>query len=323
VARISILFATRNGARTLPRMLDTLERLAPPSGGWRAVAVDNGSCDESLGILQERAARLPMTVVSEPRRGKNIALNTGLALVEGDIIALTDDDIILPADWLITIESVAAQKAEYDIFGGPIQPAWEEPPPDWVLRCLPKGLLGWTDFPEGPIDAPLIWGGNMAVRAVVFRKQRFSEDFEMHSETEFTSRSYASGHRCWHFHASPVGHIIRPYQYEPEWHLQRMYNVGRADRRRVHADNRKRPARRFVSSLRQRLPLVKGGCHFAWAACRIVSSRLVGDFDSQFKASLWLKYWQGCFAEEYAHLISLAVPSANDKPAAGATVGDR
>jgi glycosyltransferase involved in cell wall biosynthesis len=119
-------------------MLDTLERLEPPAGGWKVIAIDNGSTDESLHILEQRAVKLPMTVVEEPRRGKNIALNSGLALVEGDIVSLTDDDIILPPDWLLAIESVAAQQTGYDILGGAIYPVWEEPPPDWALRCLPK-----------------------------------------------------------------------------------------------------------------------------------------------------------------------------------------
>ena len=156
---ITVLFATFNGAHTLPRMLDQLERLQPPTGGWEVIAVDNGSSDDSLKIMTERAKRLRMTVLSEPRRGKNVALNTALPLANGDIIAFTDDDIILSPDWLVCIERIAAQQPEYDIFGGPIYPVWEKPAPDWVLRNAPKGFLGWADFPEGPIDVIQIWGG--------------------------------------------------------------------------------------------------------------------------------------------------------------------
>src|ERR1700682_4970966 len=120
MARVTVLFSTLNGAHTLPRMLDTLERLEPPVGGWKIVGVDNGSDDDSLRILEARAAHLPMTVLSEPRRGKNIALKAGLAFVEGDIVALTDDDVLLPSQWLVAIESVAAKETAYDIFGGAI-----------------------------------------------------------------------------------------------------------------------------------------------------------------------------------------------------------
>src|SRR5271165_3515515 len=198
MTRVTVLFASLNGAHTLPRMLDSLEAVAPPTGGWKVVAVDNGSTDGTRNILEQRAAKLPITVLTEPRRGKNAALNAGLASIDGDLVALTDDDTIIPADWLSSIETIAAQKPEYDIFGGPIYPVWESAPPAWIARCAPKAFLGWTDFAEGEIDAKWIWGANMAVRSAVFREQKFAEDFYTHTETEFTGRAVRNGHRCWH-----------------------------------------------------------------------------------------------------------------------------
>ena len=56
----------------------------------------------------------------------------------------------------------------------------------------------WTDFSEGPVKGHVIWGGNMAVRAAVFREHKFAEGVEMGSETEFIMRTEGSGHRCWH-----------------------------------------------------------------------------------------------------------------------------
>lgn len=308
MARVTVLFATLNGAHTLPRMLDTLERLVPPSDGWRVVAVDNGSTDGSLHLLEQRSAKLPMSVVTEPRRGKNIALNAGLALADGDIVALTDDDTILPVDWLISIEKIATQRAEYDIFGGPIYPIWEEHPPAWVLQCVPKYLFGLTEFPEGPINPESIWGGNMAARAAVFREHNFSEGFDMNSETEFTSRAHRSGYSCWHFHASPVGHIIRPYQFEPEWHMQRAYRHGRADYRMSHINNEDTLALR---SLYPALTLIKGACHIGRAVCNYASSHLLGDTDDQFKAGLRLRYWRGNLAERYTIAARLLAAGNN------------
>jgi glycosyltransferase involved in cell wall biosynthesis len=308
MARITVLFSTLNGAHTLPRMLDTLERLEPPASGWKVVAVDNGSADESLHILQQRAAKLPVTVIEEPRRGKNIALNSGLALVEGDIVAFTDDDVILPRDWLVAIERVAAEHADYDVFGGPISLVWEEPPPDWVLRCVPKNWLGLNDFPEGQVDANSIYGANMAVRTTVFPKHKFaaqigpdgSAAYAMGSETEFMMRVERSGHRCWHFQGSPVGHIIRPYQLRREWLLQRAYNTGRGNRRRLRMNNQEDFVRLFGHPLRHLLGLVKGAGLLGTAACNVAISRLFRDSEDQFRASLRLRYCQGDFDERYA-----------------------
>jgi hypothetical protein len=277
-------------------MLATLGALTSPSEGWKVVAVDNGSTDDSLNILEQHAGGMPMTVLREPRRGKNIALNTGLALAEGDIIAFTDDDIILPRDWLVSIESVAASRAEYDIFGGAIYPIWEEPPPAWLFPCVPKYFLGWTDFPEGPIHAASIWGGNMAVRADVFREHKFAEGVEMGSETEFTVRTVRAGHRCWHFHASPVGHIIRPYQLKREWHAHRAYVHGRGEAMIFHINNKEA----LGQSLYRTMRLIKGAGRVTIAACKFARSRLLGDDSDQLKAYLHLQFLRGRFDERRA-----------------------
>jgi glycosyltransferase involved in cell wall biosynthesis len=301
---LTVLFATLNGAHTLPRMLDTLSRLEPPVGSWKVVAVDNGSTDGSLKILKKRAAEIPMTVVCEARRGKNVALNTGMAFCEGDLVVLTDDDVILPSNWLVGIQRLAEQKTDYDIFGGAIFPVWETPPPEWVLRRVPKAWLGWTDFLDGPVVSSAIWGGNMAVRTVVFRRHKFTESigpdgsttYAKGSETEFTWRAEKSGHRCWHFHNPAVGHIIREYQLTADWLLQRAYNMGRGDRRKLclQCGLRKRD---IVASL-----IGYPSClspSFLKAASNVVVSRLIGDSDDQFKKISQLRYVQGDLAERH------------------------
>jgi glycosyltransferase involved in cell wall biosynthesis len=308
MSHVTVLFATLNGARTLPRMLDTLQRLEPPTGGWKVIAVDNGSEDDSLRILKERAVKLPMMVLCEPRRGQNIARNAGLVHIKSEIVAMTDDDVILPPDWLTTIESVAEQRVDYDIFGGAIYPVWEQPPPDWVLRCVPKNMYACTDLPQGPIDPLGVWSPSMAVRSSVFREHRFAENigpngslvYTKGSETEFTVRAARSGHRCWHFHASPVGHIVRPHQLRPEWLLQRAYNDARGIRRLSRMANERPLFQVFGYPLRHAFGWIKAGGALTTAACDVAISRLFGDFEHQFRASSRLRYWQGDFAERYA-----------------------
>jgi glycosyltransferase involved in cell wall biosynthesis len=287
------VFSSFNGADTLPRMLDSLERLEGPEGAWKAVAVDNGSTDDTPALLAERAARIPMTVIHEPRRGKNRSLNAALQHIEGDIVAFTDDDTILPADWLVGIRRQAEQNPGYDIFGGAIYPVWDVEPPDWVLRSVPRYAFGWTDFLEGPINPGCVWGGSMAVRSTVFRAMRFDEgigpdgttDYATGSETEFAVRAERAGHRCWHFLAPAVGHIIRAYQLEPNWLLGRAYRAARG-RRRIFGSGKSRvpewlsiPRRWFI------------------ATSLAVRARLFSDVEAQFKATWHLAFVQGDIAE--------------------------
>lgn len=293
MARVTVLFASLNGAHTLPRMLDQLEYLEGPDGGWDVVAIDNGSSDDTFNILRGRVGRLPLTVIREPRRGKNIALNAGLPLVTGEIVALTDDDMIVSRDWLVSIERIAEQQPGYDLFGGPIYPVWEAAPPEWVLRNVPKHFLGWTNFPEGPIAANLVWGGNMAVRSAVFGEEKFAEHWHVHTETEFTARAAERGHQCWHFHASPAGHIIRPHQFEPDWTLQRSYTQGHGDGRTFRDTHRCALAEDWRSPLAYGAAFTKQAFLTTKAVYKYARSNLSHDADGRFRAEAELRYWRG------------------------------
>jgi glycosyltransferase involved in cell wall biosynthesis len=236
---ISVLFSTFNGAATLSRMLDALEALDEPAGGWKLIAVDNGSTDETAHLLRQRQTRLPLSLVSEPRRGKNFGLNTGLESIEGDLVVLTDDDVIPRKDWLVSTRRLVEEQPDFDIFGGAIRPAWPSPPPAWILRCAPKGHFAWTEFEEGPADPRSIWGPNMAIRRSVFAGRRFFEGigpnggarYATGSEVEFVVRASQAGHRCWHSEHILVEHIIEARQMTMRWLLQRSYNQARGERR--------------------------------------------------------------------------------------------
>jgi glycosyltransferase involved in cell wall biosynthesis len=239
---ITVLFSTFNGADTLPAMLESLTRQNPPPGGWKLVAVDNGSTDGSDDLLRSFTGRLPLTVLSEPAKGKNRALNRGLEIAEGELVVLTDDDIVARADWLTTWAAVADRLGEFDIFGGRIVPRWGTEPPDWLLSDVPLGpVYAVTDpaWEEGPIRAGCVWGPNMAVRCGVFEAgHRFDErvgpdgttGYAMGSETEFTMRLERQGFRCAHSPMPVVEHQIPATSMTQEWVLRRAFRYGRGER---------------------------------------------------------------------------------------------
>jgi glycosyltransferase involved in cell wall biosynthesis len=294
MANLTILFATHNGAKTLPRMLEALEHLELPGNRVKIVAVDNASTDGSADLIKARSRKLRITLLSEARRGKNIALNKGLSEIEGDLVVLTDDDIVPRRDWLISIRRIAEEQPSYDIFGGAIYPLWEQIPEEWVLRNVPKAWFGWTEFSEGPVSPLCIWGGNMAVRSQVFSEHRFSEEigpdgtlnYAAGSEIEFSSRAAKTGHMCWHSRHAAVGHIIRAYQLRPEWLLQRAYKHARGLRRISKYNNvEDRGVPGYV--IRQLLK----------ATFYLTRASLFGTFEDEFKAKLCLRTLQGDLAE--------------------------
>lgn len=129
---LTVIFSSYNGADSLPMMLDILTKVIAPSGGWKLIAVDNASTDNTRAILDSYLEKLPLTVLNEKKQGKNAALNTGLEYIEGDLVVFTDDDIVADSNWLVNLRTQVDKQKSYDIFfAGRITPYWSIEPTDW------------------------------------------------------------------------------------------------------------------------------------------------------------------------------------------------
>ena len=167
---LTVLFATRNRAPLLRNVLEAYCNLQSPPGGWKLVVVDNGSTDQTAQIAASFTGRLPIHFSIEAKAGKNVALNTGLDLLEGDLVVLTDDDAFPRPDWLVQLRRAADDQPAYSLFGGKILPRWEIIPPAWIRWIRDAGpVYTLTDDAqrEGQIAAFLVFGPNMAVRASI------------------------------------------------------------------------------------------------------------------------------------------------------------
>lgn len=237
-SRVTVLFSTRNRGGALAPVLDRFSLLKAPAGGWKLVVVDNGSSDNTCSLLEGYRDRLPLTIVTEPRPGKNRALNTALPQLEGDLVVLTDDDVLPQPDWLVQLCRAADEHPEASLFGGCVLPHWSQPRPAWLVEsAVPFSVLFAQQCREaGACSYEAIFGPNMAVRASVFAAGfRFSEAvgpdetrrmYAMGGETEFLRRLDAAGYKGHFVPDAVVGHIIRPEQLDEQWILHRGYRYG-------------------------------------------------------------------------------------------------
>ncbi len=235
---LTVLFATRNRAAALPRVLERFAALRPPPGGWKLVVADNGSTDETGAILRGFAGRLPLEIIKAPRPGKNAALNAALGRLEGDLSVQTDDDVLPAADWLLAHRRAADAQPDRMLFGGTVEPEWPCVPPPWLARAEKHHpiLYARCGRPDGPCAPSDLFGPNWAVRTSVFASGlRFDENigpdgtrpfYAMGSETEFIGRLAARGARAWFVAGAAVAHIVRPEQLTEAWVLDRAYRNG-------------------------------------------------------------------------------------------------
>lgn len=235
---LTVIIPSYNGQRTLPEVLDGYTRLVEPRGGWKLVLADNGSNDRTPQIAAEYAQSLPITRVSEPRRGANWARLKGLECVEGDLVVFSDDDATPEPDWLVQLRGAADTHTDYDLFTGTILPRWETAPPEWILREVHLGVCFTLTDPqlvEGPVPPRSVFGPNMAFRRRVFDLgYRFDPavgpsgaNYPMGSETDFAQRLGEAGFKTWYCPAARVHHFIRKEQFDERWLLGRAFRYGR------------------------------------------------------------------------------------------------
>lgn len=156
--------------------------------------IDGGSSDNTLAVVRHNL-RDGGTVVSEPDSGIYNAMNKGLAIATGDVIAfLNADDHYAAPDSLSRVATLLEDSTLSAVFGdvGFFDPA----DPDRIIRRYRSdnfrpSRLRWGMMPAHPATF---------VRASVFGEVGpFREDYQIAADYEMTIRMFASArHRYLH-----------------------------------------------------------------------------------------------------------------------------
>jgi glucosyl-dolichyl phosphate glucuronosyltransferase len=173
----SVILCTRDRAARLPATLSALGAMRVREGiEWEVLVIDNGSVDSTKNVIESfiRESHSRFRYVYEPSPGKTYALNRGIQKARGEILAFTDDDAIVEANWLEEIVK-AFDRYSADGIGGKVIPIWEAERPAWlsdrflnVLALLDYGnksfQLTWGEPPH------MLYGVNYAFRKSVFER---------------------------------------------------------------------------------------------------------------------------------------------------------
>lgn len=114
---VSIIIPVYNASETVESVLDALLSQSYPDDRTELIIVDNGSLDETPGIVKN----YPVTLLTEDSsRSPYTARNVGIKESAGQIIAFTDANKIPDKNWVE--EGVAAlESLDADLSGGDIQ----------------------------------------------------------------------------------------------------------------------------------------------------------------------------------------------------------
>ena len=143
ISSATILICTYNRAPLLRETLAAMQQMKKPDDcAVDIVIVDNNSTDNTSAVVRQaaRITRFPITLLQERQQGKSFALNTGLAASTGDVLALTDDDVLPAVDWLAKmVDDFRSERVNF-VFGK-VLPRWTATPPPELLT--PKAQAIW------------------------------------------------------------------------------------------------------------------------------------------------------------------------------------
>lgn len=128
---VSVIIATRNRAALLAATLSHLARQEVGTTTWEVVVVDNGSVDDTAGVLRSASEALPLITLNEPAPGKNKAMNRALAAARGALLLFSDDDVLAEPDWIAEMAAAAGRWPGDDVFGGEVRLAFPDDTPAW------------------------------------------------------------------------------------------------------------------------------------------------------------------------------------------------
>ena len=237
----SIIVCTLNRAPLLRLCLEAiLAEMGRTKEQGELLVVDNGSADDTPGIVAALQARAPhhihFSYLVERRPGLSVARNHGLKHAKGDILIFVDDDAIVQRGWLTSCLDVFERHPDAAAVGGEILPRSDKPIPDWlrppitgVYSIISLGGDHTRPFPNRGLPV----GANMAFRRAALTARQFSENLGRtgsnlisHEEGEIFISIQQRGEKILYVPAMRVVHIIDPERLTQAWAMKRSYFEG-------------------------------------------------------------------------------------------------
>lgn len=215
---LSILIATHGRVDSLREVLTGLAACRADED-YEVVVIDN-ACEPPLTAAALQTPGLgALRILREMRRGKPHALNR--AFDEGglgDVVAVIDDDMSPPPDWIPCVLSATRRLPQFDIFSGKSHVVWPAgvAKPAWADDPLAQGMLFSTydtgsnadvEFGNGAAGFP---SGNCYWfrRSVLDRSARYPHAALLY-EAQFILQLMGLGHRGVFVPEVSIGHRIQ------------------------------------------------------------------------------------------------------------------
>jgi glycosyltransferase involved in cell wall biosynthesis len=193
-----------------------------PFSNWNVIVVNNNCSDRTDDVIVKYQKAIQISYLREDRQGKTFALNKAISSSDSELFLLTDDDVIVPDNWIHDYQCAATYQKSCEWFGGIVRPNWNIVP-DWLHEDTLPALDGYFGryslgsysrlYRDGD-KLPL--GASLAIRRNVFEKIGvFREDLGPRGdlrgtgdETELLQRAIRAGMGGYYLASNPCLHDV-------------------------------------------------------------------------------------------------------------------
>ncbi len=236
--KFSVVVCTFNRSESLRRMLKSLQEIVIPDHlSCEVIVVDNNSDDDTRLVFEEVGKNFGSRIryVLEDKKGLSHARNRGVKEAGGEVIAFTDDDVIVDKHWIQNIDKAFKEYDDVACVGGKILPIWEIPKPNWLKPDL-YGYLALLDKGNSVayMDALDIWGANFAVKSEMFKRYglfdtnlgRTPKKLYSGEEAEFLRRLQNAGEKILYYPLSIIHHHIPAHRMSKKYLRKWRFDQG-------------------------------------------------------------------------------------------------
>ena len=219
---VTVIVPVRNGELTIQSLLESLQKLEYNRNKVEVIVVDGNSTDKTKEIVKQ----YPVMLIIENRKGLNLARNVGIKNGNGEIVAFTDADCIVPPNWITKIvenfkdPKVSCVGGSAKALGSDFVSQYAD---NSIVRLMPffrkrEELEKVKPFFRHPV------GCNMAYRKKVAEEVGYFDENIQYGfdEVEFAGRVCKAGYKMvldpnvlvWHKHRSTLGEFLKQnFQY--------------------------------------------------------------------------------------------------------------
>jgi glycosyltransferase involved in cell wall biosynthesis len=253
VTSLDVVICTFNRAERLSRVLNSLEQAHLPAGVCvEIIVVDNNSNDHTRELVARFAAvsKFRLRYLFEPQQGKSHALNMALRNVTSELVAFTDDDVIVDNAYFMGMVDAANRYPQCRCFGGKVVALFPDKMPKWLDIGNTMAFLRspFVDRQDGDIEVPYGHGTEYPTPGgcnMFFRRSAIEENGPFRTDlgptgrrlgfaedSEYCARLKDRGEQFMYIPSVVVKHPVYPERLTKTYLLSWQYNCGQSEARR-------------------------------------------------------------------------------------------